>query len=193
VLQDLVVKTKHFGNLLDIAEETCVVDVVGILTKLKNGLKSRLLAGALTTAASGWLGLAPGEATVLNPGDTGMTPDALTLNGYHTGIVASISGVLQTPFFSGTYSERVFDDPDNVWGARDLTWIINVTNSKGSLDSIGRIVADSFTGSKVDVGYEIGHSGHISSTVDRVDRVQFRAWHTGRQRVRPFGNRDGRH
>ena len=132
-------------------------------------MKTRLLASALATVAGGLLGLAPGGAAVLSPGDTGVAPDALTLNGPHTGLVASIMGPLHAPFFTGRYTENVFTDPTNVWGVGDLTWIINVENSKGSLDSIVRIVAELFAGFNVDVGYDTDFPhGSIPLTVDRL-------------------------
>jgi PEP-CTERM motif len=136
---------------------------------LGDHMKMRLLAGALATIVGGLLGLAPGGAAVLSPGDTGVTPDALTLNGPHTGLVASIIGGLHAPFFTGSYSEKVFTDPTNVWGKDDLTWIINVENSKGSFDSITQIVAESFAGFNVDVGNDTDFPhGHIPVTVDRL-------------------------
>ena len=131
-------------------------------------MKTRLLASALATVAGGLLGLAPGGAAVLSPGDTGVAPDALTLDD-HSDLVASIMGGLHAPFFTGSYSEKVFADPTNVWGVGDLTWIINVENSKGSLDSIVRIVAELFAGFNVDVGYDTDFPhGSIPLTVDRL-------------------------
>jgi hypothetical protein len=135
--------------------------------KFEDRTKSWLLAGAIATVANGWLGLAPARATVLSPGDSDMAPDVLTL-GPHSGLVASISGPLNAPFFSGHYSEMVLTDSTNVWGARDLTWIITVTVSKSSFDTVGRVAAGSFADFNVDVGYQTGIAGRIPHTVDRL-------------------------
>jgi hypothetical protein len=136
-------------------------------TKFEDRTKSWLLAGAIATVADGWLGLAPARPTVLSPGDSHLAPDVLTL-GPRSGLVASISGPLNAPFFSGHYSEMVLTDPTNVWGVGDLAWIIAVTVSKGSFDTVGRVAAGSFVGFNVDVGYETGIAGGLPDTVDRL-------------------------
>jgi PEP-CTERM motif len=139
--------------------------------KFEDRAKSWLLAGALATVVDGWLSLAPVGAAVLNPGDTGIAPDALKLTvAEHDGPLASIdNSPLITPSFSGFYSESVVRNQTNVWGAGDLTWIINVSVDKGSTDALVRDIVDSFAGFDADVGYDTGFPhGGIPTTADRL-------------------------
>jgi hypothetical protein len=148
-----------------------VLTLVRTRAKLEDVTKPWLLAGALAAFAGGGLSLASAGAAVLNPGDTGIAPDALKLTtGEHNGSVAEIfDQPLVTPSFSGFYSQSVWRNHTNVWGDGDLTWIINISVDKGSTDALLRVIVDSFAGFDVDVGYDTGFPhGRIPTTVDRL-------------------------
>jgi hypothetical protein len=78
---------------------------------------------------------------------------------------------------SGASEAAVFSDPTNTFGAGDLDFVYQVSNSAGSTDSIGRLTASSFLGYSTDVGYTSTGSALDSSFVDGsvapelVDRV----------------------
>src|SRR5581483_9094638 len=90
-------------------------------------------------------------ANTLSPGGT-VPPDALTVDPAST-LVASSSGTLNAPgSFTATYTENIYSDPSNSYCAGCLDWVIEVSNSSSSSDSIERITASSFKGFSTDVG-----------------------------------------
>lgn len=104
------------------------------------------LAGALT---------APARASVLFPGPGAFSPDTFTippgatlLAEQNSGTVTSTGGALVLSVESAVYT-----DPDNTFGAGDLDFVYQVSNSASSPDSIGRVTATNFTGFATDVGY----------------------------------------
>jgi hypothetical protein len=80
-----------------------------------------------------------------------------------------------TPDFTGTLHEQVWSNTANTFGSGDLTWLITVTNNgvpppfPGSINSIERLTASTFTGFETDVGFRLGAAGVDPSTVDRVN------------------------
>jgi hypothetical protein len=109
------------------------------------------------------------RADILAPGGSGL-PDIFTFLGGQT-LQASITGTWtnSTSTMSGSYLAAVFSDPSNTFGAGDLDFMYQVTNSANSLDSVGRTTAINFTGSLTDVGFTaLGSTlgaGFINGTV----------------------------
>ncbi len=128
-----------------------------------------LLAAA---AATVMVAAAPAAyAAVLTPGTGPTAPDVLSF-GFGSEL-DSISGTFTSDLgagdFTGDYTEAVFSDPDNTFGAGDLTFYITVSSSSSSGNDINRITTSSFAGSQTDVGY-LGapfNIGVAPSTVDR--------------------------
>ena len=84
-------------------------------------------------------------------------------------LLKTISGTFSAPgSISGSYTDSVYSDPTNTFGAGDLDFVLMVTNSGSSPDVIGRITGSSFTGFKTDVGYAAVSGGIAPSTVDRL-------------------------
>ena len=119
--------------------------------------------GAGLTAAIALGGSA--QATVLSSPAIG-PPDPLTL-GLGSTLLAD-TGVMPflTTVYSGTAEEWVYANTANHWGSGDLTFIISVTNAKGSKDGLGRITAADFGGFKVDAG-DLGFGGVAPDLVTR--------------------------
>ena len=68
--------------------------------------------------------------------------------------------------FVGHYTETAISDPGNVFGAGDVTILVNITSTAGAND-IGRVTASDFGAfGLVDVGYVLG-LGNTPTTVDR--------------------------
>jgi hypothetical protein len=64
----------------------------------------------------------------------------------------SFTSSLGSSDFTGHLIETVFADPGNVFGAGDLTWLIQVTNDASSSVALERVTASSFAGFQTDVG-----------------------------------------
>ena len=60
---------------------------------------------------------------------------------------------------SGTIQAAVYSDPLNTFGAGDLDFVYQITNSASSTDSISRVTAINFTGFSTDVGFTATGSG----------------------------------
>ena len=107
-------------------------------------------------------------ATVVAPG-TSTPPDVLPF-GSGT-MVASTSGAFTSDLgasdFSGTFVENVLKDPDNTFGAGDLTWYIEITNNSSSGTALETVSASSFEGWMTDVGYTTTLAGVAPTTVSR--------------------------
>ena len=138
-------------------------------------MKPKLLAGALATCAVLSLVSAASEAHILNPGDAGITPHALTISPDFT-ILDFVSQpvVSSVPAdFFGNLFEAVISDPANVFGAGDLDFVVSVEND-ASFNSIERVTASAFATIfprvvfKTDVGYLAGSPGVLPTTVDRL-------------------------
>jgi hypothetical protein len=93
-----------------------------------------------------------GQATVLLPGAEA-PPDASAAP------VATLLATLSAPWtdststMSGTMRSAVYSDPTNVFCAGCLDFMYQVTNNASSTDSIARLSAIDFTGSRTDVGF----------------------------------------
>ncbi len=129
--------------------------------------------GFLTLGSAGLLaafimGAPAAFATVVAPG-TSDPPDILPFG--DGAIVASTSGpftsVLGASDFSGAFMEDVRSDPDNTFGAGDLTWYIEVTNNSSSGTALETVSASSFSGWMTDVGYVTVLPGLAPTTVSR--------------------------
>jgi hypothetical protein len=107
------------------------------------------------------------SADILAPGASG-GPDLLTPGGT---LRASLSGTWTntTSTMNGTYLTAVYSDPGNTFGAGDLDFVYQVTNSANSIHSVGRTTAINFTGFLTDVGYTTTGStlgfGFVNGTV----------------------------
>lgn len=117
-------------------------------------------------AAGLLLALSPVYGSVLNPGDSGITPDTfsdasgLTLLNYRTG-----SGSYSTLSFS--YVAAVASDTNNHFCSGCLDFVLQVKNT--GTDNIDLISSGSFTGWQTDVGFYNGSgaSGLAPDTVSR--------------------------
>jgi hypothetical protein len=117
------------------------------------GKRNILLAAAAAVAIAAAAPAA--QANVLTAPQGATPPDVFTPP---LGItpLAKVTGPFTSNFpndFSGTYTDEVFSDPTNVWGAGDLTFLLTVTDKGSSTNSIGRVTESSFAGWKVDAGY----------------------------------------
>ena len=95
------------------------------------------------------------HATVLAPGPGSFPPDIFPgcagctlLASLSSGPVTSSNGLFTMDFIGAVYA-----DPSNPFGAGDLDFMYQVSNSARSTDSIGRMTAISFTGFATDVGF----------------------------------------
>jgi hypothetical protein len=125
-------------------------------------MKRVLLAAS---AAFAMIAAAPAaQALVLDPGGSG-SPDLLSLGAGSTQVANTGSLSFSNSAFSGTIDEWVYKDTSNTFGSGDLTWIIQVVNSKSSSDAIGRVTAGNFAGFMTDVG-----DNGVANAPDLVDR-----------------------
>ena len=96
-------------------------------------------------------------------------PDVLPFGAGTT--VASTSGGFTSDLgasdFSGSFLEDVSMDPDNTFGAGDLTWYIEITNDRSSGQALETVSASSFKGFMTDVGYTTTVAGVTPATVSR--------------------------
>lgn len=93
------------------------------------------------------------EASIIAPSGSGL-PDNFT---GQTGLVLlATTGpqafVSTNGLVVGTLVAGVFRDPNNIFGANDLSFLYQVTNSSGSIDPVGRETDINFTGWMTDVG-----------------------------------------
>lgn len=94
------------------------------------------------------------EGTVLPPGPGALPPDIFALSGvtllasFNSGSVVAVGGK-----YTFTLTAAVYSDPSNTFGAGDLDFVYQVSNSASSADSIGRVTAIDFTGFSTDVGF----------------------------------------
>jgi len=104
------------------------------------------LVGALTT---------PAQASVLIPGPGEDPPDIFALTSGLTLLADENSGTVTSTGGALTFSveSAVYKDQSNTFGAGDLDFVYQVTNSVTSPDSIARVTAINFTGFDTDVGY----------------------------------------
>jgi hypothetical protein len=119
------------------------------------------------------------HATVVPPGPGAFPPDIFPgcvgctlLASIDSGPVTS-NGILTFDVISAVYA-----DPANTFGAGDLDFMYQVSNSATSTDSVGRVTVISFTGSLTDVGYTAAGASlpgglFVNGTVapELVDRV----------------------
>jgi hypothetical protein len=111
------------------------------MDRIKLSFAAALAVGAFLAAPSA-------RGTILMPGQSA-APDLFAFLPGAT-MVGSASGSFTSAAFTGHYIEEVFVDPNNSFGANDLTWLIQVTNN--GPESILRITASSFAGFMTDVG-----------------------------------------
>jgi PEP-CTERM motif len=94
------------------------------------------------------------EASLLPPGPGAFPPDIFTFSGLtllassNSGSVVAVGGK-----YTFTLTAAVYSDPGNVFGAGDLDFVYQVSNSASSVDSIGRVTTIDFTGFSTDVGF----------------------------------------
>ena len=134
-------------------------------------LRNLALGSASALAAAAYMmGASPAAlANVLTAG-TGGPPDVLPYGSSHT-TAASMFGTFTSSLgsndFSGDFVEYVVRDPDNTFGAGDLTWYLAVSNNGGSGEDIATVSASLFTGWETDVGYITLLTGDTPSSVSR--------------------------
>jgi hypothetical protein len=94
------------------------------------------------------------EGSLVPPGPGAFPPDIFSFSGltllasFNSGNVVAVGGK-----YTFTLTAAVYSDPGNVFGAGDLDFVYQVSNSASSADSIGRVTAIDFTGFSTDVGY----------------------------------------
>ena len=95
------------------------------------------------------------QAALLSPG-TNVPPDVFNL-------ACGAPLATQTTSFTSTNNRVVASltasvcaDPSNPFGAGDLDFLYQLTNTAASLDGVGRITGINFTGWSVDAGYMAG-------------------------------------
>ncbi|MGH9583043.1 MAG: PEP-CTERM sorting domain-containing protein [Bryobacteraceae bacterium] len=102
--------------------------------------------------------------TVLNPGDSGVTPDVFSnISNYTLMNSTSGTGTFKTLAFS--YNAYVAADQNNTFCAGCLDFAYVVTNT--GTDNIDLISTGSFAGWKTDVGYYNGQPGLPPDSVSR--------------------------
>lgn len=96
-------------------------------------------------------------ATVLTPGTGGQLPDVFSGCAGCTLLASTDSGLITVSSLGLTLTFDVvsaaYSDPSNTFGAGDVDFMYQVTNSSSSTDSVGRLTASNFTGFQTDVGY----------------------------------------
>ena len=96
------------------------------------------------------------KATIIAPGPGAFPPDIFSLSG--TTLLASVTSpnvVALGGGFTSTVTAAVYSDPANVFGAGDLDFVYQITNSPSSADAIGRVTGVNFTGFSTDVGFVV--------------------------------------
>ncbi|MBV8083300.1 MAG: hypothetical protein JO247_00650 [Chloroflexi bacterium] len=113
--------------------------------------------------AFGWLGTAavvasPASACVIAPGTSTCAPDVLTVSPSAT-LVSSTTGTISVndptngAMLDASYTEKVYRDPTNSFGAGCLTWVVQVTNTSTSADeTIEHVTISNFKGFLTDIG-----------------------------------------
>jgi hypothetical protein len=102
------------------------------------------------------------QASELGNGDT--APPDVFMNVGGT-LLTSISDAITTPTFMTNYTEWVYSDPNNVFCANCLDFVLQFTNNGPGINE--RFTTASFTGFRVDAGYEDGSGTNVPITVDR--------------------------
>lgn len=139
------------------------------------GRQARALVPALLFALS----LAqPAQATIIPPGPGAFPPDIFAGCPGCTLLAFIDSGPVTTGSLTFDLISAVLSDPANIFGAGDLDFVYQVSNSRSSTDSIGRVTTIDFTGFATDVGYTVTGSSlpggfFVDGTVtpQLVDRV----------------------
>lgn len=97
------------------------------------------------------------RATVLTPGTGGQLPDVFAGCAGCTLFASTNTGLITVSSLGLTLTfdvvSAVYSDPSNTFGAGDLDFMYQVSNSANSTDSVGRLTASDFAGFQTDVGY----------------------------------------
>jgi hypothetical protein len=126
-------------------------------------MKKIVLLAAIGSVLTGVAG-----AQVLGPGQTaGGFPGILTYGG---SVLATTTHTI-TPIgpvsdFTATYTETVYSDPNNLFGAGDLDFVISVTNSANSSANLERVTNGAFRSFETLVGYA-DEGGAVPSDITR--------------------------
>jgi len=82
-------------------------------------------------------------------------------------VVGNIVAPFAGPKFSGTLTTTVLtNDVNNPWGPNALTFTFLLQNNASSIDEIGRLTINDFTGFLTDVSYQLG-GGQAPAIADR--------------------------
>ena len=110
-----------------------------------------MLAGAVLASAmaSGAAQAAPLAAGGFGPAASGETYGGTVLDS----VSGTITPDIASPTFTASYTETVYKDPNNTFGAGDLDFVINFSNNSGSRDAIESFSTSNFQGFSVDAGY----------------------------------------
>jgi hypothetical protein len=92
------------------------------------------------------------QGTILTPGTAGL-PDIFAGCAGCTLLAANDSGPVNAGLLTIDLVSAVYSDPSNTFGAGDLDFMYQVSNSSTSTDNIGRVTAINFFGALTDVGY----------------------------------------
>ena len=93
------------------------------------------------------------HGTLLVPGPGAFAPDSFPGCVGCTLLASTNSGTITTVTLTLDLTSAVYADPANVFGAGDLDFVYQVSNSTSSTDAVGRVTAISFTGFGTDVGF----------------------------------------
>jgi VPDSG-CTERM motif len=121
-----------------------------------NNMKNKFLIGSLALLTF-VVFAGPAKAIVLPPGGSGPPDIFAPLPGATELAFMTSSFVTNTGLVRGTITVAVFSDPTNVFGAGDLTFVYQITNSPFPLsrDNIVRATGINFEGFMTDVGYTL--------------------------------------
>jgi hypothetical protein len=101
--------------------------------------------------------ISPAHANTLAPGGSG-SPDVFgSLSGLT--LLASNSGPQSGGGFTWDFTEAVYQDPSNSFGAGDLDFMFQVENTSGGQEDIATLSFEAFAGYSTDVGYTTSGAG----------------------------------
>ncbi len=104
---------------------------------------------ALTALSLGCAGFATADTAMPTPQGGGLVTPVPMLNP-NGALLATTSGALDSPTFTGSYTASVYRDMSNVFGAGDLDFLYTFTDLTG--DSVERITVGNFNGFTVEAG-----------------------------------------
>ena len=115
--------------------------------------RARLIAVASAVAAAGVCALRVTDVFAAPCADGSTCPPATLTVGASASLLATVSGSVTAPgSFTASYRESVFSDPTNEFCNGCLDWVLQVSNSSRSSDTLQRLNISNFAGFIVDIG-----------------------------------------